>query len=87
MGFLQWPILACLPTGIDPGSRAAKSHSWVKVLFLVQISKRSCQPDMLLGIILTMRIYSDDHCTKQPCKSDSLSRLIIDVVQYFNIGH
>gem|GEM_PF-4918653 len=79
-GFVQWPI------GV-PGSWAAKSRSWVKVLFLDQISKRPCQPDMSLGFILSMRIYSDGHCTKQPCKSDSLSRLDFDVVQYFNIGH
>jgi len=56
-GFVQWPIR-------DPGSRAAKSRSWVKVLFLDQISKRPCQPDMSLGFILSMRIYSDGHCTK-----------------------
>ena len=56
-GFVQWPIR-------DPGSRAAKSRSWVKVLFLDQISKRPCQSDMSLGFILTMRIYSDGHCTK-----------------------
>jgi hypothetical protein len=31
-GFVQWPIR-------DPGSWAAKSRSWVKVLFLDQISK------------------------------------------------
>jgi len=38
-GFVQWPIRACLPTGLDPGSRAAKNRTWVKVLFLDQISK------------------------------------------------
>ena len=54
---MQWPIR-------DPGSRAAKSRSWVKVLFLDQISKSPCQPDMSLGFILSMRIYSDGHCTK-----------------------
>jgi len=79
-GFVQWPIR-------DSGSRAAKSRFWVKVLFFDQISKRTCQSDMSLGFILSMRIYSDGHCTKQPCKSDSLSRLDFDVVQYFNIGH
>jgi len=42
-GFVQWPI------GV-PGSRAAKSCSWVKVLFLDQISKRPCQPDMSLSL-------------------------------------
>jgi len=75
------------PAVMVPGNRAAKSRFWVKVLFLDQISSRPCQPDMSLGFILSMIFYSDGHCTKQPCKSDSLSRLIIDVVQYFNIGH
>jgi len=56
-GFVQWPIR-------DPGSRAAQSRSWVKVLFLDQISRRPCQPDMSLGFILSMSIYSDGHCTK-----------------------
>ncbi len=56
-GFVQWPIR-------DPGSRAAKSRSWVKFRFLDQISKRPCQPDMLLDFILSMSIYSDSHCTK-----------------------
>jgi len=56
-GFVQWPI------GV-PGSRAAKSRSWVKVRFLDQISKWPCQPDMSLGFILSMKIYSDGHCTK-----------------------
>jgi len=51
-GFVQWPIR-------DPGSRAAKSRSWVKVRFLDQIAKRPCQPDMSLGFILSMKIYSD----------------------------
>jgi len=64
MGLLQWPIRACLPTGMDPGSRAAKSRSWVKYLFLDQISKKPCQPDISLGLILSMSIYSDGHCTK-----------------------
>jgi hypothetical protein len=32
-GFVQWPIR-------DPGSWAAKSRFWVKVLFLDQITKR-----------------------------------------------
>ena len=49
-GFVQWPIR-------DPGSRAAKSHSWIKFLFLDQISKWPCQPDMSLGFILSMSIY------------------------------
>ncbi len=56
-GFVQWPIR-------DPGSRAAKSRSWVKFRFLDQISKKPCQPDMLLDFILSMSIYSDSHCTK-----------------------
>jgi hypothetical protein len=56
-GFVQWPIR-------DPGSRAAKSRSWVKYRFLDQISIRPCQPDMSLGFILSLSIYSDGHCTK-----------------------
>ncbi len=64
MGFVQWPIGACLPIGIDPGSRAAKSRSWVKFHFLDQISSRPCQPDMSLGFILSMSKCSDGHCTK-----------------------
>ena len=54
---MQWPIR-------DPGSRAAKSRLWVKFRFLDQIAKGPCQPDMSLGFILSLRIYSDGHCTK-----------------------
>ena len=36
----------------------------LKSQFLDQISKRPCQPDMSLGFILSLRIYSDGHCTK-----------------------
>jgi len=69
-GFVQWPIRPCLPLGMDPGSRAAKSRSWVKVRFLDQISRKPCQPDMSLGFILPMRIYSDGHCTKPEFKEN-----------------
>jgi hypothetical protein len=56
-GFVQWPIR-------DPGSRAAKRRSWVKYRFLDHISKRPCQPELLLGFIQSLSIYSDGHCTK-----------------------
>ena len=36
----------------------------VKVPFLNQIPKRPCQPDISLGFILSLSIYSDGHCTK-----------------------
>ena len=48
-------ILAAEPQKVVPG---------VKVLFLDQIPKGPCQPDMTLGFILLMRVYSDGHCTK-----------------------
>jgi hypothetical protein len=35
-----------------------------KISFLDQISRRPCRPDMSLGFILSMRIYSDGHCKK-----------------------
>jgi hypothetical protein len=63
-GFAHWPTRACLPIGMDTGSRAAKSRSWVKDLFLDQISKKPCQPELLRSYILSMRIYSDGHCAK-----------------------
>ena len=56
-GFVQWPIR-------DPGSRAVKSRYWDKVRFLDKISMRPCQPDISLGFILSMRLYSDGHYTK-----------------------
>ena len=56
-GFVQWPTR-------DPKAGLPKLLSGFKVRFLDQISKRPCQPDMLLGFILSMRIYSDGHCTK-----------------------
>ena len=46
----------------------SKAVPGVKVLFLDQIPKRPCQPDMSLGFILSLSIYSDGHCTK-PCVS------------------
>jgi hypothetical protein len=67
-GFVQWPIR-------DPGSRAAKSRSWVKYRFLDQISSRPCQPDMSLGFILSLRLHSDGHCTKPNVSGLLLSRI------------
>jgi len=59
-GFVQWPIR-------DPGSRAAKNRSWVKVVSFDQISKKPCQSDMSLGLIMSMSIYPDGHCTTTRC--------------------
>jgi len=59
-GFVQWPIR-------DPGSWAAKSRTWVKVLFLDHLSKKPCQPDILLGFILSLSIYSDWPLHKTRC--------------------
>ena len=41
-----------------------KAVPGLKFVFLDQISSRPCQPDMTLGFILSLRIYSDGHCTK-----------------------
>jgi hypothetical protein len=41
-----------------------KGVSGLKFVFLDQISKRPCQPDMSLIFILSMSLYSDGYCTK-----------------------
>ena len=65
-GFVQWPI------GVTK-SRVRKPHRRLNLLFNDHIQKRPCQTDMQLGFILSMRIYSDGHCTK-PDVSGSYSK-------------